>query len=140
MVSCDCSHSERILSRTPQREWRRAMARHLGRWKASDAIGLRAVPARRSRDQDPEEGQEPEGELPCRLMEGRDGAWFGHDGGGRVLRVKRGRDGALEIRHMAKPAADEAAEEIVGTYPGGELGDPARAARSSPTGDALQQW
>src|SRR5690349_5805228 len=110
------------------------MAQALGRWRASDAVGVRCGPVR-ARDQEPEPEQEPEGELLCRLMEGRGGDWMGHDARGRIVRVKRAKDGALEIRHMAEPAGDEADPNVVGYAPG-KGGDPARAA----TGDALSAW
>ena len=108
--------------------------RSLGRWRSTDMIGLRqhspAWGKGRGRDQECEEG--PEGELLCRIMQTGTDTWAGHDGRGRSLRIKRGRDGALEIRHIAE-TEDEADPDIVGTYPGAG-GDPARAAGR--TGDA----
>jgi hypothetical protein len=120
--------------------------KELGRFRCSDTLGVGSArdghvigwarpAAARVRDQDPE--QESEGELICRLMEGRDGNWAGHDARGRVLRIKRGRDGALEIRHAAEEAsADEADPAVVGMSPATGK-DPATAA----TGDnALSAW
>jgi hypothetical protein len=64
--------------------------------------------------------------------------WAGHDARGRVLRIKRGRDGALEIRHLAEETTDEADPDVVGERPG-LGGDPALAAGR--TGDgALAAW
>lgn len=114
-------------------------ARYLGRFRCTDTPGSRAV---RVRDQEGE-GEEPEGELLCRLMEGRDGNFMGHDAKGRVLRVKRGRDGALEIRHLAE-TGDQADPDVVGSHPGAGAGavawgrgaDPASAA----TGDGFSRY
>ena len=106
------------------------MGRYLGRFRTQDMIGLgRTVPVR-SRDQEAEQ-EEPEGELICRVMQTGADSWAGHDSKGRVLRIKRGRDGALEIRHAAE-TEDDADPDIVGTYPGAG-GDPARA--TGRTGD-----
>jgi hypothetical protein len=145
------------------------MAKSLGRYKCADAVGSRAVPVRdghvtgwarptaaRVRDQDPEE--EPEGALICRVMQTGTDTWAGHDARGRVLRIRRGQDGALEIRHIAEATQDEADPGVVGTNPEadpdvvgtnpeadpdvvgtnpGTGGDPATAA----TGDsALAEW
>jgi hypothetical protein len=63
-------------------------------------------------------------------------SWAGHDAKGRSLRIKRGRDGALEIRHSPE-TGDEADPDIVGSYPGAG-GDPARA--TGRTGDAMSAY
>lgn len=109
----------------------------LGRWKCSDQMGVRSAPARdrRSRDQTEEEGES--GELLCRITESRDGDFTGHDGEGRVLRVSRGEDGAIEVRRAAE-TGDAADPDIVGQFPG-LGGDPARAAKGS-TGDAMSRF
>jgi len=105
--------------------------------RARDAVGVRCSPVR-DRDQmmpaDPE--GEPDGELICRLMEGRNGAWIGHDGKGRILRIKRAKDGALEIRHVGERAGDNADPDIVGAYPATGV-DPGQVAR---TGDAMSEY
>lgn len=108
-------------------------ARYLGRYRSADMVGLR-----RGRDQEGEGEEEPEGEgeLLCRIMQTGADTWAGHDGRGRVLRVKRGRDGALEIRHSPEPA--EAAEDAFGAEAPGIGGDPSRAAGR--TGDGYSRY
>jgi hypothetical protein len=118
--------------------------KHLGRFRCTDTLG---VAHSRIRDQEEPEPDESDGELICRLMEGRDGNFMGHDAKGRALRIRRAKDGALEIRHLGEPAGDEAdpafgagaSPDVVGTYPGGG-GDPAKAARASATGDAMAKF
>jgi hypothetical protein len=50
-------------------------------------------------------------------MEGKDGSFMGHDAKGRVLRISRAKDGALEIRHLAEKTSDDELEDVTGSGP-----------------------
>jgi hypothetical protein len=107
------------------------MATTLGRYRCSDALGVQSMPMRDRRARDQEEP-----EVVCRIT-GNNGDLRAEDGEGNALLVRREGD-VIEV-YRSDAAADEVDPNVVGTYPG-LSGDPARAAATTPTGDALRQW
>lgn len=114
------------------------MARSLGQFRCSDALGVRSVPMRDRRARDQENEEEEGDRLVCRLIEDRDGNFVGHDNDGNALVLKRGSDGSLSV-YRGNGAADEASPDVVGVYPGGSQGDPARATTGA-VGDAMSAF
>jgi hypothetical protein len=95
-----------------------AAMKSLGRWKMTDDRTIRPTPCagalvrgideprHRTHDQVPRpsvppqrgEGQEPEGELLCRLgRHGTTNQWVGEDAGGNRLLIRTGADGRIEV-------------------------------------------